>query len=382
MQHLNPSALDSGPVTATDRLALTLFFAAVMHAMIILGITFGTHDDKPPENTLPTLDITVANRRTPPPEEAEYLAQTSQEGGGNIAEKVRPQQALPEMAPAQARPQQPVPAPTQVVTAEYSDTLITQDKTVVPEPDPEELSVSQLIERSLEMVNLSEQISESMQAYARRPRQIYVSARTREFKYANYMSEWVRKVERVGNLNYPDVARREGLSGKLLLDVALNPDGTVRNISVLRPSGHAAIDEAAIRIVNLAAPFPPFPADIRNEADVLHITRTQRPLCPILYPWVRLIHSAITFSSRCPRCPTPISTTPPPTSANITMKAPWAWSSTAPPTCTSARSWNTWVSRRLPVILPSSKSAWVARYRTTAASCCTSRWVTGRPRSR
>jgi protein TonB len=274
MQHLSPSALDSGPVTTTDRLALTLFFAAVMHAMIILGITFGTHDDKPPENTLPTLDITVANRRTPPPEEAEYLAQTSQEGGGNIAEKVRPQQALPEMAPAQTRPQQPVPTPTQVVTAEHSDTRITQDETVVPETEPEELSASELIERSLEMVNLSEQISESMQAYARRPRQIYVSARTREFKYANYMTEWVRKVERVGNLNYPDVARREGLSGKLLLDVALNPDGTVRNISVLRPSGHAAIDEAAIRIVNLAAPFPPFPADIRNEADVLHITRT------------------------------------------------------------------------------------------------------------
>ncbi|NNG12124.1 MAG: energy transducer TonB, partial [Halobacteria archaeon] len=109
---------------------------------------------------------------------------------------------------------------------------------------------------------------------ARRPRQVYVSARTREFKYANYMNEWVQKVERVGNLNYPDVARREGLSGKLLLDVALNPDGTVRNISVLRPSGHAVIDEAAIRIVNLAAPFPPFSADIRKEADVLHITRT------------------------------------------------------------------------------------------------------------
>ncbi len=274
MHYLSPSALDSGPVTTTDRLALTLFFAAVMHAMIILGISFGTHDDEPPENTLPTLDITVANRRTPPPEEAEYLAQTSQEGGGNVAEKVRPQQALPELAPAQTSPQQPVPAPSQVVTAEHSDARITQDDTPAPETEPEELSASKLIERSLEMVNLSEQISESMQAYARRPRQIYVSARTREFKYANYMTDWVRKVERVGNLNYPDVARREGLSGKLLLDVALNPDGTVRNISVLRPSGHAAIDEAAIRIVNLAAPFPPFPADIRHEADVLHITRT------------------------------------------------------------------------------------------------------------
>ncbi|MDH3525897.1 MAG: energy transducer TonB [Gammaproteobacteria bacterium] len=274
MHYLNSSALDAGPVTTTDRLALTLFFAVVLHAMIILGITFGIPDDEPPENTLPTLDITVANRRTPPPEEAEYLAQTSQDGGGNIAEKVRPQQALPELAPAQTKPQQPAPAPTQVVTAERSETRITQDKTQVPETDPEDLSASELIERSLEMVNLSEQISESMQAYARRPRQVFVSARTREFKYANYMTEWVRKVERVGNLNYPDVARREGLSGKLLLDVALNPDGTVRNISVLRPSGHAVIDEAAIRIVHLAAPFPPFPADIRKEADVLHVTRT------------------------------------------------------------------------------------------------------------
>jgi protein TonB len=274
MQHLSSSALDSGTVTTTDRLALTLFFAAVMHAMVILGISFGTHEDEPPENKLPTLEITVSNRRMPAPEEAEYLAQTSQDGGGNVAEKVRPQQALPELAPAQTKPQQPVPTPARVVTSERSDTRITQDEALVPETEPEDLSASKLIERSLEMVNLSEQISESMQAYARRPRQVYMSARTREFKYANYMNEWVQKVERVGNLNYPDIARREGLSGKLLLDVALNPDGTVRNISVLRPSGHAVIDEAAIRIVNLAAPFPPFSADIRKEADVLHITRT------------------------------------------------------------------------------------------------------------
>jgi protein TonB len=126
----------------------------------------------------------------------------------------------------------------------------------------------------MEMVNLSEQLNESMQAYAKRPRQVFVSARTREFMYANYMSEWVRKVERVGNLNYPDAARRDGITGKLLLDVALNPDGTVRNISVLRPSGHTLLDEAAIRIVNLAAPYAPFPPEIRKNADVLHITRT------------------------------------------------------------------------------------------------------------
>jgi protein TonB len=124
------------------------------------------------------------------------------------------------------------------------------------------------------MVNLNEQLNESMQAYAQRPRHIYVSARTQEYKYANYMSEWVKKVERVGNLNYPDAARRAGLSGKLIMDVIMNADGTVRNISIMRTSGHKVIDEAATRIVNLAAPFPPFPAEILKDADIMHITRT------------------------------------------------------------------------------------------------------------
>jgi len=273
MQSIDAPNLDTSPVTAIDRMALTLFFALALHAMIILGITFGLHDDPAPENILPTLDITVSNRRTPPPDEADYLAQTSQEGGGNTTEKVRPTQAIPEQAPA-VKPQQATPAPAQVVTADAAETKHHQKKTVIPETREPDVTATDLIERSMEMVNLNEQLSESMQAYAQRPRHIYVSARTQEFKYANYMSEWVKKVERVGNLNYPDDARREGLSGKLVMDVTMNADGTVRNISILRPSGHAVIDEAAIRIVNLAAPFAPFPSEILKDADILHITRT------------------------------------------------------------------------------------------------------------
>jgi protein TonB len=266
-------ALETSPVTATDRFTLTLFFAVVLHAMIILGITFGTPDADPPDKALPTLDITIATRKTPPPDEADYLAQTSQDGGGNVTEKVRPQQAMPEQAPAVAQ-QQPAPAPTEVVTTDASVTKIRQEDTVAPETERTDPTAAELIERSLEMVNLNQEINQSMQAYAKRPKQVYVSARTQEFKYANYMVEWVKKVERVGNLNYPDAARREGVSGKLLLDVALNPDGSVRNITVLKTSGHTAIDEAAIRIVNLAAPYPPFSPEISKEADVLHITRT------------------------------------------------------------------------------------------------------------
>lgn len=273
MQNIDAPILDTSPVTAVDRMALTLFFALVLHAMIILGITFGLHDDPAPENILPTLDITVSNRRTPPPDEADYLAQTSQEGGGNTTEKVRPTQAIPEQAPA-VRPQQAAPSPAQVITTDAAETRHHQKKNVIPDTSKPDVKATDLIERSMEMVNLNEQLSESMQAYAQRPRHIYVSARTQEFKYANYMSEWVKKVERVGNLNYPDDARREGLSGKLIMDVTMNSDGTVRNISILRPSGHAVIDEAAIRIVNLAAPFAPFPSEILKDADILHITRT------------------------------------------------------------------------------------------------------------
>jgi protein TonB len=273
MQDIDAPLVADSVVTATDRFALTLFFALAIHAIIILGITFGLYDNPPPENVLPTLDITVSNRKTPPPDEADYLAQTSQDGGGNVNEKVKPVLAVPEQAPA-VRPQQPEAAPAQVLTARTSDIQVHQEKTDTPESEQPDLTAAELIKRSMEMVNLSEQLSETMQAYAKRPKQIFVSARTQEFRYANYMSEWVKKVERVGNLNYPDEARRAGISGKLMMDVALNADGSVRDIKILRPSGYAVIDEAAIRIVNLAAPFAPFPPEILKNADILHITRT------------------------------------------------------------------------------------------------------------
>jgi len=273
MSNIDTPLLDPSPITSTDRMAMTVFFAIALHAIIILGITFGRHDEPPPENILPTLDITVSSRSTPPPDEADYLAQTSQDGGGNTTEKVKPAQAVPEQAPA-VMPQQPVPSPTQVVSTDSAVIKRHQQSTEIPETAQPEVTATELIERSMEMVNLNEQLSESMQAYAQRPRHIYVSARTQEYKYANYMSEWVKKVERVGNLNYPDEARRSGLSGKLIMDVTMNADGTVRNISIMRPSGHKVIDEAAARIVNLAAPFPPFPEEILKDADIMHITRT------------------------------------------------------------------------------------------------------------
>jgi protein TonB len=273
MSNIDTPVLADSPVTATDRLALTLFFALVLHAMVILGITFGVYDDPDPEKALPTLDITIATRTTPPPDEADYLAQTSQDGGGNVSEKIKPTMTMPERAPV-VEAQQPVPAPTQVITALESDRQVKESSKETPETAQPEIKAAELIERMMEMDILSEQISESRQAYAQRPRQVFISARTQEYKYANYMSEWVKKVERVGNLNYPAAARRARISGKLMMEVALNADGTVHEISILRPSGEPIIDEAAKRIVNLAAPFPPFPPEILENTDILNITRT------------------------------------------------------------------------------------------------------------
>ena len=138
------------------------------------------------------------------------------------------------------------------------------------------IDAATLVRRSLAMASLSAEVDQRLNAYAKRPRKKWISARTREHKYAAYMDAWRTKVERVGNLNYPNEARRKRLSGDLRLDVAINADGSVHSITVSKPSGHKVLDDAAIRIVQLAAPFARFPKSISKETDILHIQRTWR----------------------------------------------------------------------------------------------------------
>ena len=128
--------------------------------------------------------------------------------------------------------------------------------------------------RRLAMAALSAEIERDLRAYAERPRRKWISASTREHEFAVYMDAWRRKVEQVGNLNYPEEAERRGLTGNLLLDVAINPDGTVEDITLRRSSGERILDDAAIRIVEIAAPFSEFPEGIAEDVDILHIERT------------------------------------------------------------------------------------------------------------
>ena len=141
-------------------------------------------------------------------------------------------------------------------------------------PVPRLSAASILASRGEEIARLNAKLAEDTAAFTSRPRRKAISASTQEYKYASYLEAWRRKVEAIGNLNYPEEARRRKLYGNLILQVGVRADGSLEEVRVLRSSGSTLLDEAAVRIVHLAAPFAPFPPDIRRETDFLDITRT------------------------------------------------------------------------------------------------------------
>ena len=143
-----------------------------------------------------------------------------------------------------------------------------------PEPDQPELPRGDLkISRDAEMARLAAEIHLRSELYAKRPKRKFVSASTREYAYANYLRAWVDRAERVGNLNYPDEARRKRLAGQLVISVAVRRDGSVEGSRIIQSSGIPLLDSTALRIVQLSVPFPPLPKTDEN-IDILHVTRT------------------------------------------------------------------------------------------------------------
>jgi protein TonB len=194
----------------------------------------------------------------------------------------QPPAPAPPPAPAipseSAAPDEPKAAKKkQMVTAKKRDLKKPEQK---PTPKPKSavkrrVTAAQLLaSRSAEIERLTGELERKSVAYANRQRRKAISASTTEYKYAAYLEAWRHKVERIGNLNYPDEARRKRMFGDLLLHVAVRADGSVEQVRILHSSGHKVLDDSAIRIVKLAAPFAPFPPDIREDTDVLDITRT------------------------------------------------------------------------------------------------------------
>jgi len=285
MRHTQP-AYD---FSSTDRLGLALFVSILFHMVVVLGVTFGVPRVRLPGSE--SLEITLVQTRSDrAPDHPQFLAQANQDGGGDLRSRDIARSPLPiqEMSDqntrlpvAQPEPQKQVSALSDLVALFTRDDARRSVKTTPPHPEKREESRTEervgLPDkriRDAERARLNAEINRSFQEYQKMPRHKYLNARTQEYKYAAYMDAWRAKVERVGNLNYPEQAKRQNLTGSLVLDVAINPDGTISAVQVLRPSRHKLLDDAAVRIVELAGPYAPLPPDIRAEVDILHITRT------------------------------------------------------------------------------------------------------------
>ncbi|MEO6799780.1 MAG: TonB family protein [Rhodanobacter sp.] len=269
--------------TRPDPIGATLLFSLLLHGVLLLGITF--HFAKPTPN-LPTLDVAlvnVANQETP--DKADFLAQANNRGGGQGDHAVRPSQvfsgALPRPDPgiaaqpvADTTPPAQAPTPERLITtSSRSDFSVSHDTAQTEvRPDQAKPTAAEL-QRQQTMAQLAAELRHKKIELAKRPNPKFLTASTREYAYAAYMRGWSDRVERVGNLNYPEEARQRGLHGDVLLTVVLNLDGSIKSIEVIQSSGHQLLDDAAERIVRLAAPFPPAPPS-NDHYDELNITRT------------------------------------------------------------------------------------------------------------
>jgi protein TonB len=269
-------------ISANDRLGMTLFVSIMVHAMLILGVNFVNLPAL--QNNFASLEVILVNTQSPSiPNKADYLAQVSQDGGGNSDRKLRPTDMFsaptlsqqPGMAMQQTRRQQnhirhqAEQALLAIRQAKHSiqkeDKNRRKDiKNIPVDPAPNTMVAARLVE----------ELSLTYEKNAQKPREKFITSRTREYAAATYMRNWVDKIERLGNADYPDEAIRNRLSGTLILDVAIKADGTLHAMELRQSSGHKILDDAAKRIVRMATPFDPFPANLRKQTDILHITRS------------------------------------------------------------------------------------------------------------
>ena len=280
-----PPELSHSGVRAADRLGFTLFVAALIHLAVILGVGFSMSE---PKQISKTLEITLSTfKSATAPKKADFLAQDNQEGSGTLDKKAVP--TTTQVAPFQdtevkkvtpppaAKPEQTQAAPKAAVTtvAPKLKKATSEPQKVKTEAAPKaSIPTFDSSQLSSEISSLEAELANEQHQYAKRPKLYRMSAAsTMRDKGAWYKEDWRKKIERIGNLNYPEQARREKIYGRLRLLVSINRDGSLHEVLVLESSGQPLLDQAAQRIVRLAAPFAPFSGDLA-DIDRLEIIRT------------------------------------------------------------------------------------------------------------
>ncbi len=271
-------------IGVNDRLGFTLFIALTLHIIFILGVGF-TQSDANQSDSEPSLDIIMANTESPePPDEADYLAQSNQKGGGNQEEKARPgapvsaptplnQQGLSDRMQIQKAANEIKLEKIYYINQREAEKKITHQKISDSAHESNSRTIS-IQQQRRDIASLQAEILKITQAYAKRPREIALTASTKEAVEAGYLAQWVSRIEHIGNLNYPAEAEVKKINGSLRLNVRINSKGYIIDVNVSQTSGFSILDQAAKRIVHLAGPFPPFPAKLRDKADQIVIVRT------------------------------------------------------------------------------------------------------------
>lgn len=274
--------------TTNDKLLFALFVALVIHIMLILGVTFQASEAP----ALPsTLEVTLAGYKSDTePEKADFLAQENQQGSGTLdealmqttdveaifhANAIRESQLQEQQA---AAPKVKAPSETKVITTTGSSTK-QPSKDEKQEQPPEQVipkgATQSLLQRSLEIASLQAKLDSMRQIYAKLPRvQRLNAASTMKSSDAYYVNNWRRKIEQIGDINYPREAENCFNNCRLRLLVSINADGSLHEVVILESSGRRVLDDAALRIVRLASPFAPFTPEMRQNIDRLEIIRT------------------------------------------------------------------------------------------------------------
>jgi periplasmic protein TonB len=269
------------PQQRTLTLAFTVSLA--LHA-VLLSIHFKLPEaiSKASERAL---DVILVNSKSAhKPSDAQARAQANLDGGGNTEQNRIASTPLPSshnthdgdsLVNAQRRVAELEALQRQLLTQSKSkQTVNTEKNTRDPQPQAQQtISGADLASSAMAIARLEGQIAQQMDAYNKMPRKKFIGARTEELRYAQYIEDWRQKVERIGNLNYPEAARGK-LYGSLVLTLTVRNDGSLSSVEMVRSSGYKELDEAARRIVQMAAPYAVFPESIRREFDELVITRT------------------------------------------------------------------------------------------------------------
>ena len=270
-----------------SRFQYAVLASLILHAVVMFGITIRLPDLSNLGSIAPPLEVVLVNAQTESrPLQADAFAQRNLDGGGSTDAARRAKSPLPvtrhnqqtsEPKLESQRIQQLEREEKKLLTQVNSQTTV---ESATPQPQPQTdtkvavPSAADIINRSVQIARLEAQISKDWDAYQKRPRRKSFGPRTQEYRFARYIEDWRIKVERVGTLNYPQAARDQKIYGSLQLTVSIKYDGTVENVEINRSSGQKILDQAALRIVRLGAPYSPFPANISRDTDVLSITRT------------------------------------------------------------------------------------------------------------